>query len=63
MKRSFCRGMAALGTVSVVMTAMAGNAPRGGEIMSTAAYRWVGDTIFQGPFKAYAAGADHIVSD
>lgn len=55
--------MAALGAVSVVMTVMAGNAPRGGEIMSTAAYRWVGDTIFQGPFKAYAAGADHIVSD
>ena len=63
MKRSFCRGVAALGAVSVVMTVMAGNAPRGGEIMSTAAYRWVGDTIFQGPFKAYAAGADHIVSD
>ena len=43
MKRSFCRGVAALGAVSVVMTVMAGNAPRGGEIMSTAAYRWVGD--------------------
>lgn len=37
--------------------------PHGGEIMSTAAYRWVGDTIVQGPFKAYAASADHIVSD
>lgn len=32
-------------------------------IMSTDAYRWIGDTIFQKPFKAYAASPFHIISD
>lgn len=34
-----------------------------GEIMSTPAYRWVGDSILQGPFKAYAPSATQIISD
>ncbi len=32
-------------------------------VMSTTAYRWVGDSIIQGPFKAYAEGPDRIISD
>ena len=34
-----------------------------GVILETPAYRWVGDTIFQGPFKAYAPDDTTIISD
>ncbi len=34
-----------------------------GLIFQTPAYRWEGDTIFQGPFKAYAPNDFEIVSD
>ena len=34
-----------------------------GVILQTAAYRWVSDTIFQGPFKAYAPNDTSIISD
>ena len=34
-----------------------------GVILETPAYSWVGDTIFQGPFKAYAPNETSIVSD
>ncbi|MDE7402727.1 MAG: hypothetical protein K2M87_04865 [Muribaculaceae bacterium] len=32
-------------------------------IVETSAYSWVGDTIYQGPFKAWAEGSDKIVSN
>ncbi len=32
-------------------------------IVETSAYRWIGDSIVQGPFKAYAASDRHIISD
>ncbi len=34
-----------------------------GLILETPAYRWVADTIFQGPFKAYAPDDTTIISD
>lgn len=34
-----------------------------GLILETPAYRWVSDTIFQGPFKAYAPSDTAIISD
>lgn len=34
-----------------------------GLILETPAYRWVADTIFQGPFKAYAPNDTAIISD
>lgn len=34
-----------------------------GLILETPAYRWVADTIFQGPFKAYAPNDTTIISD
>lgn len=34
-----------------------------GVILETPAYRWVSDTIFQGPFKAYAPNDTSIISD
>lgn len=34
-----------------------------GLILETPAYRWVADTIFQGPFKAYAPDDHSIISD
>lgn len=33
------------------------------EIVATSAYRWVGDSILQGPFKAYAPSPSEIISD
>ncbi len=33
------------------------------DIVSTAAYRWTGDSIIQGEYKAYAPDAHHILSD
>ena len=32
-------------------------------VVATDAYTWRADTIFQGPFKAYAKSPDHIISD
>lgn len=32
-------------------------------VMSTSAYSWVGDSIIQGPYKAYAPDPNHIISD
>lgn len=34
-----------------------------GIIVETPAYRWEADTIFQGPFKAYAPNSEEIISD
>ncbi|MDE6125944.1 MAG: hypothetical protein K2G30_03220, partial [Muribaculaceae bacterium] len=34
-----------------------------GVIVQTPAYRWEADTIFQGPFKAYAPNDEEIISD
>ncbi len=34
-----------------------------GVIVETPAYRWEADTIFQGPFKAYAPNDEEIISD
>lgn len=34
-----------------------------GVIVETPAYRWEADTIFQGPFKAYAPNSEEIISD
>ena len=37
--------------------------PQDETIVKTPAYRWVADSILQGPFKAYAASPTHIISD
>lgn len=39
------------------------NLAMSGVILETPAYRWVGDTIFQGQFKAYAPNDTSILSD
>lgn len=53
---------------SVVMAALSVSLPAaasqpGDVVMSTSAYSWVGDSIIQGPFKAYAPDPNHIISD
>lgn len=55
-------------TVMALSPAIAGAgiaapAQEGATVMSTSAYRWVGDSILQGPFKTYADGPHHIISD
>ena len=66
MSAKFVRRYAA--TVIALSPAIAGAgiaapAQEGATVMSTSAYRWVGDSILQGPFKAYADGPHHIISD
>lgn len=51
-----------MGTMCVKADA-AGPSGLDGLILETPAYRWVADTIFQGPFKAYAPNDTVIISD
>ncbi len=48
-------------TLLLTATALAQTSEK--PIMETSAYRWVADSIIQGPFKAYAADEFRIVSD
>ncbi len=57
MKRLF----AMLALATAIAAAGTTTAPR--EIVATDAYRWVGDSVIQGQFKAYAVSDTEIVSD
>ena len=48
---------------AVAITILLPGAASGSDIVATKAYRWTGDSIIQGPFKAYAPTPFRIVSD
>ncbi|MDE6628118.1 MAG: hypothetical protein K2K36_01980, partial [Muribaculaceae bacterium] len=53
----------ALAALTLAASASEAPASSSGPIFQTPAYRWVADSIIQGPYKAYAAGPYHIISD
>ena len=53
----------ALAAGAVIVSPSATASMTEGVIVETPAYRWEADTIFQGPFKAYAPNDEEIISD
>ena len=51
----------AAGLLALPSTAIQANAEK--PIVKTPAYTWIGDTVIQGPFKAYAPSENEIISD
>lgn len=55
--------LGAAAVAAVLAAPVAGASMTEGVIVETPAYRWEADTIFQGPFKAYAPNDEEIISD
>lgn len=49
--------------LALVACALGGRAATADTIVSTPAYAWVGDSILQGPFRAYAANDNEIIGN
>ncbi len=63
-KRLSCRKKICVMAAATTLLCPAANASMTeGVIVETPAYRWEADTIFQGPFKAYAPSDEEIISD